>query len=182
MNSRAWTAGCHPSSSCTVITGFRCRQWRLRGGRGSLLTECGSLQLFKSHYSERLKKDNTKTPGTDKKWTMASTAFKGKPYRENRSETQWLVWTPKDKTAWLMSKLTLCLRRRWKVASVPQPRVRAPAPDPDDPRQDKHQKTEAAHHAQHDVERVWNPGVRAGRWGHHWFWEQSKKQSKFRKR
>lgn len=44
----------------------------------------------------------------------------------------------------------------------------------DSPWQDKHQKTEATDHPKHNVERVWNPSVRSGRWGQDWFWERKK--------
>lgn len=50
--------------------------------------------------------------------------------------------------------------------SLPKPRVTSPVVYADARPEDNQQKTEATNHTQHNIERVWSPDVRAGRWGH----------------
>lgn len=69
----------------------------------------------------------------------------------------------KDKAIKLGTSLaitsSLCLQNS---VSIPKPRVRSSVMYTDSPPEDKQQKTEATHHTQHNVYRLWDPGVRAG--------------------
>lgn len=77
---------------------------------------------------------------------------------------QWLIGGRRIRIVHLNQQI-FNIMEKTKV-SIPKPRVTSPVVYADARPEDNQQKTEATHHTQHNIERVWGPEVRAGRRGH----------------